>query len=178
MAKEAKKPVRKAAMPALTKSNLLKLADEIYKDNGSQVTYTKLCGGNLCEVSGKKVMHCAIGEAYHTFVSSDHKDMVALNNLEFYRSPNLSYWDDCEDDEEPSMNSRDTTVDDPGTIKAADELVEKANLKTPFQKKRLMLAFLSVVAENDEHDDDEDDGQRARAEDVSEAFRQVAKLLK
>ena len=174
MAKEANKPVRKAAMPALTKSNLLKLADEIYKDNGNQVTYTKLCGGNLCEVSGKKVMHCAIGEAYHTFVSSDHKDMVALNKLEYYRSPNLSYY------EEPSMNSRDTTVDDPGTIKAADELVEKANLKTPFQKKKLMLAFLSVVAENDEHDDEDEGGygQRARAEDVSEAFRQVAKLLK
>lgn len=173
MSKE-KKPFRKVAMPALTKSNMLKLADRIYSDNGNQVTYTKLCDGDLCKTSGKKVMHCAIGEAYHTFVSSDHNDMVELNELQFYRSPHLTY-DEDEYEGDMDMTSVETSIGDPGTVKAIDELVKKANLKKPAQQKKLALALFRAVEINDEYNDHK---ERERARDVSESFRQAAKLLK
>ncbi len=178
MAKETKKPVRKVALPILNKSNLLKLADSIYLDTGDQVTFTKLCDGGLCNGSGKKVMHCAIGEAYHVFVSSDHKDMLKLNKTENYRSPHLSY--DYDEDEDIRCLSfqpieTETEVDDPGTIKAVDELVARADLKKkgPAAQKELALALLSVVTDNDGADD-----FAIRAQYVSQGFHQVAKLLK
>lgn len=175
MSKE-KKPVRKVALPLLNKKNLTALADSLYLETADQVTYTKLCDGGLCNGSGKKVMHCAIGEAYHVFVSSDHKDMVKLNKTENYRSPHLSYdYDEDEDIRCLSFQPSDTEVDDPGTIKAVDELVARAELKKkgPDAQKELALALLSVVTDNDGADD-----FAVRAQDVSEGFRRVAKLLK
>lgn len=175
MSKE-KKPVRKAALPLLNKKNLTALADSLYLETADQVTYTKLCDGGLCNGSGKKVMHCAIGEAYHVFVSSDHKDMVKLNKTENYRSPHLSYdYDEDEDIRCLSFQPIETEVDDPGTIKAVDELVARADLKKkgPAAQKELALALLSVVTDNDGADD-----FAIRAQYVSQGFRQVAKLLK
>jgi len=178
MAKETKKPVRKVALPALNKSNLLKLADSIYLDAGDQVTFTKLCDGGLCDGPSKKAMHCAIGEAYHVFVSNDHKDMVKLNKTVGYRSPHLNYdYDDDEDEDirELSYQPLETEIDDPGTIKAVDELVARAELKKkgPAAQAELAMALLAVVSDNDG-----EESFASRAELVSQSFRDVAKLLK
>lgn len=87
--KIAKKTVKKAAKKAAKKSvampkvlpfnkkNTQGLADLIFSDKMGQISCLKLCGGELSNgKDGGRTLHCAVGEAYYTFVSTDMKKVL------------------------------------------------------------------------------------------------------
>jgi len=89
MKKIAKKTVKKAAkkvakqtvaMPKVipfTKKNTEALADLIFSDKMGQISCLKLCDGLLSNgKDGGRTLHCAVGEAYFTFVSKDMKKVL------------------------------------------------------------------------------------------------------
>lgn len=65
--KKASKQVDKLAF---NKKNTLALADRIYSEKGGVITALKLCHGTLANgKEGGRTTHCAVGEAYFTFVN-------------------------------------------------------------------------------------------------------------
>jgi hypothetical protein len=83
--KTVKKVAKKAAKKSVTmpktvpfnKKNTQALADLIFSDKMGQISCLKLCGGALSNgKDGGRTLHCAVGEAYYTFVSTDMKKIL------------------------------------------------------------------------------------------------------
>lgn len=124
----AKKAVVKKALPAtlpFTKKNVLAFADMIFSDKGGEIRALRLCDGNLLQTNGTKRVHCAVGEAFHTFVSPDLKKLKAL----------------LKDDGGPDFESPTDAV--------IDQLVKVAKLSNPKNASALVSALDRAVSTND-----------------------------
>lgn len=53
--------------PVLNKKNLIKFANNLYKETGEKIEYMPLCEGTLAKGNGE-ILHCALGELYEEFV--------------------------------------------------------------------------------------------------------------
>lgn len=149
------------------KKNTETLANLIYSDKGGIITAMKLCHGELSNgKDGGRTLHCAVGEAYFTFVSKDMRKVLK-----------------CDDSD---SNYESTYNDAEGSTGAAiDALVEVAQLKTPTpgNKRKLGSALEDAVNQNDSAQPDIKNKDSAvfieRSEKVAEIFRtRVAPLLK
>lgn len=70
MKKKATKAPKQVNKLAFNKKNTLALADRIYSEKGGVITALKLCYGTLANgKEGGRTTHCAVGEAYFTFVN-------------------------------------------------------------------------------------------------------------
>lgn len=166
--KTTKKTVKKTAVVKVipfNKANTLALADAIYTDKGGVVSLLKLCHGELSNgKDGGRTTHCAVGEAYYTFVSTDMRKVLSSKN---------------EDggDYEPTHGDTDGPT---GAV--IDALVNVAVLKspTPLNKRKLAAALDAAVSENDDVDDEKTIAVFAeRSQKVADVFRKrVAPLLK
>jgi hypothetical protein len=144
------------------KKNTLALADSIYSDKAGVVTLLKLCEGTLKNgKDGGRTTHCAVGEAYFTFVNPDMSKVVKKKTY---------------------VSKYDATITaDGATAAVIDALVEVAVLKkdTEDNRKKLAEALDSAVDENDDAYGSDISSFAERAERVATAFReQVAPLLK
>lgn len=163
MATKNKKSTSKSKTIAFNKKNTLALADAIYSDKGGVVSLLKLCGGSLQNgKDGGRTTHCAVGEAYFTFVSRDMSKVVKVKEYESKYA---------------GVNSEASTA------KVIDALVDRAQLKkaTEANKEKLARALDNAVNENDdsEHDDKSLAVYAERSQRVAEAFRkEIAPLLK
>jgi hypothetical protein len=161
--KTAAKKTRKAGLQLpFTKANALALADSIYTDQDGRVSFLKLCDGTLRNgKDGGRTLHCAVGEAYFTFVNTDMRAVL--------RTP-LDYTSDY-----PSLHEMGATA------KVIEKLVSKAKLKsdTPANRDRLAAALQDAVVKNDQTFSGETSEYEERGRAVSEVFRKrVAPLLK
>ena len=143
------------------KQNILNLADTIYSDKFGQLSVLKLCEGNLRNgKDGGRTTHCAVGEAYFTFVNPNMTNILKKKDYE------SDYGLSCEGE----------------TAVAIDALVKVAVLKKDTEGNREKLAFALDEAVNENDDDTGVDGIAAyveRSKRVADVFRkQVAPLLK
>lgn len=163
MATKTKKKQAQVKAPVFNKVNAKAFADMIYSDKGGVVTFLKLCEGTL--VNGKdggRTTHCAIGEAYHTFVNSNVKAV----------------------DKDQDYDSEYDGVECEGpTAKAIDALVAIAQLKSPSKKAALAHALDNCVQSNDSNCDGDTSCAAGdflqRSEEVASTWlREVVPLLK
>jgi hypothetical protein len=52
----------------------------IFSDKGGVIVATKLCNGTLVQTKGNKRMHCALGEAFNTFINRNPRVLRSLIN--------------------------------------------------------------------------------------------------
>ena len=119
------------AVPKLNKRNAEGFADFIFSEQRGVISCVKLCQDTL---QNSDRVHCAIGEAYATFVNPSLKSVLSKDDLvnEYVSKyiPNTS---------------------DGSTGAAIDALVDVANVKdkTPEGKKQLAKALFTCVSVND-----------------------------
>jgi hypothetical protein len=165
MATKNKKTSKKSKTLIFNKKNTLALADAIYTDKGGIVSFLKLCGGDLKNgKDGGRTTHCAVGEAYFTFVSHDMSKIFKVKNHEY-------------------ESKYDGVESEAATAKVIDALVNRAQLKKPTEanKEKLAWALDNAVSENDglDHNDKSLSTYAERSQRVAEVFRkEVAPLLK
>jgi len=155
------------------KKNTLAFADLIFSDKGGVISLLKLCNGTLQNgKDGGRTLHCAVGEAYFSFVS---RDMKKILNAKAAPVPNK--YGGIQD-----YVSQFNINNDGPTAAVIDALVAKAQLKSPTDanKQKLATALDNAVGTNDSADG----GNSAadwleRSEEVANVFRtEVAPLLK
>lgn len=155
--KPTKKPVEKQKLP-FDKKGVLALADFIYTERPDRVSFAKLCDGTLKMSNGSTKLHCAIGEAYNTFVSSDMRSLY-----------------DADHDEGDAFD------------KAVKKLMSVAKLRDKGNAPALERALRHMSEINDDGSDlslrpegiSSDDLYRVRAKEVAQAFRaKIAPHLK
>lgn len=135
----------------LNKKNVEAFANSLYNEKDNVVSFKKLCVDRLKQP--RQSLHCAIGEAYLTFVNSNMSSLIKSNN---------------------DYNSKFNMCDG-RTGRAIDALVKISVLKdTSFEgQKKLASVFDRIVLYNDTTNEME------RAKKVSDAFKTlVAPLLK
>lgn len=165
--KQSKKVVATVvSTPTFNKKNAQAFADFIFSDKHGMITCTKLCRGELQDgKDGKRTMHCAVGEAYFTFVNPSLKQVLAKDNLaEEYES-------------KYGVSSGGSTA------AAIDALVEVANLKNKSDKGKVMFAeaLNECVSSNDDDELNNDEVlvYMERAREVAETWtNSVVPLLK
>jgi hypothetical protein len=187
--KVTKKTATKAAQVAkilpFNKANAKLFADNIFSDNFGRVTFLKLCDGNLSNgKDGGRTLHCALGEAYFTFVNPHVAKFV--NAVEKKHGESLD--DNHAFNEEgkrwnPKYPVSGHVTSHIPTLAVADALVDAAHLrsKDPNAKNELARALLATMESNDEASacglDIADNAQRAK--DVADMWRsRVVPLLK
>lgn len=184
--KVTKKTTAKVAkVLPFNKANAKLFADNIFSDNFGRVTFLKLCDGSLSNgKDGGRTLHCALGEAYFTFVNPNVAKFVNAVEKKFgetiddYHSLNEEgkQWT-------PKYPTAGTSTNHIPTLAVADALVDVAQLrsKDPSAKNELAQALLATMESNDESDScgvDVVDNAR-RAQDVADTWRaRVVPLLK
>lgn len=155
-----KKKLTNCVVP-FDKKNTIALADFIHSEKDGKVSFLRLCDGSLVDTSGKKPTHCAVGEAYFSFIN---------NNVQKSMS-------EISDDYKSKYN-----IDIDGTTAAViDQLIDKAVMKNSRKKQELAEALVKAVEENDdgEYCGSNNEEDLARSERVARVFREkVAPLLK
>lgn len=181
--KTAKKVTKKTTAAKVVKvlpfnkANAKLFADNIFSDNFGRVSFLKLCDGNLSNgKDGGRTLHCALGEAYFTFVNPNVAKFVNAIEKKHGESLDESRWS-------PKYPSSGTTTSHIPTLAVADALVDAAQLrsKDPNAKSELARALLLTMESNDEASscglDIADNAQRAK--DVADTWRtSVVPLLK
>ena len=183
--KTTKKVMKRAPavvkLPAFNKANAKLFADNIYSDKGGRVTFLKLCDGDLSNgKDGGRTLHCALGEAYFTFVNP----LVAKFVKDIEKKFGDYLFSDLEDalanDKEyfePKYKA--TGTNHTPTRAVADALVDVAQLKSPKSKDKLAQALLDTMSENDDTCGIDVEAALQRAEDVARVWREkVIPLLK
>ena len=178
---------KEMSLLTFNKANTLLLADTIFSDKDGRVSMLKLCSGDLSNGrDGKRVLHCAVGEAYYEFVDRNVKqvykdaDKVSEEN---YKKNKDSNWELGLPDVYESKYAT-VSLAEGETALAVDRLVEKAVLKasTPANKTKLANALAAAVRGNDDVGHDSDFSLETfieRSESVAQIFRsEVAPLLK
>lgn len=159
--------VRRLADPmAFDKKNAKWFGDQIFSETKEGLKFIRLCCEALQDPDAPK-MHCAVGEAYATFVKPNLRSVLSLDK-KTGQERYSSQW-------VPGL--------DGSTAAAIDALVEKAHLKGSSTKTALAEALSNCVNTNDEtgntYDDDELINFVHRAKKVAEAWnKNVVPLLK
>jgi hypothetical protein len=162
----------KAKVVPFNKKNMLKLADKIYSDKNGVISVLKLCYGDVIKDSkdGKRTAHCAVGEAYHSFISP------LPNRAALEKACEVS---DCNEPLSKSEYTSKYSISEGETAVVIDALVEAAHLKNPEYIHALAYALDEAVEENDGNDNEDTEGYIFRAERVATVFREkIAPLLK
>jgi hypothetical protein len=148
---------KKIVFPApltLNRKNLLALADEIFSAKG-EIRVRPLCKGSLIQAGatcGVKRTHCAVGEMFHTFVSSNPRVLYDLER----RNPDA-------------------------TNTAIQRLGKVAQLKDESQRSLFEESLDRLVSSNDNSETDLEELMTyvRRARDVADEMRtNVASFLK
>lgn len=167
--KQSKKVVATVvAAPAFNKKNAQAFGDFIFSNKHGVISCTKLCDGSLqAGKDGKRTMHCAVGEAFFTFVNPSLRRVLATNEY----------------DSVYNTDERTVVSSEGSTAAAIDALVGVANLKDKSEngKQALAAALDSCVSSNDNGDSNDDDvlDYLQRARDVADTWNtQVVPLLK
>lgn len=164
----------------LNKENALEFANLLYSsDKEDGVHFVKLCNGYLVE-SGKKTnkkkLHCAVGQAYFHFVSTNLRWAPKMDN------PKLDLNSGLENSK--YYTSKWEIGTEGSTAKAIDSLVEVAILKKPTDanKQKLANALRDCVDANDRTYAGDKDSQAdyiERAKTVAQIWKdEVVPLLK
>lgn len=187
--KISKKPAKAVKMLPFNKANAKLFADNIFSDKYGRVTFLKLCDGKLSNgKDGGRTLHCALGEAYFTFVDTNVakfvKDIVKKfgddihHNHELYSEENrfnTKYVETLS-----GYNGLNYTTHIP-TLATVDALVDVAQLrsKDPKVKRQLAQALLDTMKSNDETCGTSISEAAERSENVAVLWRErVVPLLK
>jgi hypothetical protein len=185
--KVAKKATPKALI--FNKANAKAFADMIYSDNRGAVSFLKLCEGDLSNgKDGGRTLHCALGEAYFTFVHPDVAGFVKQVEKKHGQEIDLDTFDEAGHvvPNKKSYHSKyisKVTCDcvHTATIATVDALVDKAVTKnaSPATKAKLAHALLETMQSNDGACGIDVETSLIRALEVSECWREkVIPLLK
>jgi hypothetical protein len=188
--KAAKKVTKKAAAEVVkvvpfNKANAKLFADNIFSDNFGRVSFLKLCDGSLSNgKDGGRTLHCALGEAYFTFVDPHVAKFVNAVTRKFGESVDDNHSLNEEGKQwNPKYPVGNYTTSHIATLAVADALVDVAQLrsKDPNAKTELARALLATMESNDDSDacgvDVADNAQRAK--NVADTWRgRVIPLLK
>lgn len=125
-----------------TAENVAKVADKIFSVKNGVVSAIVLCNGELAsdDRSGKtkKVVHCAVGELYHHFVSANPNRLLQILD-----------------------GSDEGACPDP-TDEAIQQLLDKSPFTSGKKRVQLKVALNSLIEENDNvYDDDGEGGSRS-----------------
>ena len=187
-AKKATKKVVKFKPLSFNKANAKLFADNIFSDMGGRVTFLKLCEGDLS--NGKddgRTLHCALGEAYFTFVDANVAGFVKNIQKKFGEEVSYTYDDEKgtsaaqEGCYQPKYSDEDSSCTHTGTLAVVDALVEVAELKNskPETKKKLAEALLDTMQSNDNACGVDVEEAMNRSKDVADMWRDsVLPLLK
>lgn len=153
----ASKKTSKKTTKVLTfnKVNAKLFAENIYSDKHGRVSFLKLCEGNLSNgKDGGRTLHCALGEAYYTFVDANVTKFVKSIIKKFSEYTDDVYSDDSEHYYKPKYFDivvGKTTLHVP-TLAVVDALVNVAQLRNnkPDSKKKLANALLDTMKINDD----------------------------
>jgi hypothetical protein len=164
--KKTAKPVKATVVvPAFNKKNAIAFGEGIFSTKHGVISCVKLCDGQLQDgKDGKRTMHCAVGEAYATFVNPSLRTVLRKD--------------------EPRGVEGKWSVSEGSTGAAIDALVEAANLKDNTNGSRYALgeALSNCMETNDNSDDGDIDPvvqYIVRAKKVAETWnREVVPLLK
>lgn len=178
--KPSKKAVQLVKMPAFNKENAKLFADNIFSDKQGRVTFLKLCEGNLSNgKDGGRTLHCALGEAYFTFVDPNVNKFVKGITKKFGEST-----DDYSSEESqynPKYFDPSPTITHIPTLAVVDALVDIAQLrnKSAEAKEDLAQALLETMESNDDSCGVDIAGEAQRSADVANTWRdRVIPLLK
>lgn len=178
MAAKKKKSVKVVKMLTFNKANAKLFADNIYSDNHGRVTFLKLCNGELSNgKDGGRTLHCALGEAYFTFV--DPHVAKYVNGI----TKNFGTELHAEHDKKtynPKYSNTGSNSHIP-TLAVVDALVDAAQLrsKSPEAKKRLAQALFNTMEKNDDACGVDIADELQRSQDVADMWRDaVIPLLK
>lgn len=163
--KTAKKATKKVADPRtvslsipFNKANAKLFADLIYSDKGGRVSVLKLCEGDLSDgKDGGRTLHCALGEAYFTFVGTDVKRFMNKVSEKYGSDTKFSFTDEKGvervDDGcyQPKYFDKLPEVTHSATLAVVDVLVDTAKLRNNKleTKKKLAQALLDTMHSND-----------------------------
>lgn len=181
--KKSKKPATAVKMLAFNKANAKLFADNIFSDKQGRVTFLKLCGGELSNgKDGGRTLHCALGEAYFTFVDPHVAKFVDQTVKNFGESTDDLHSDDPKD----GYNSKYSDTKFGGinhipTLATVDALVDVAQLrsKDPKAKRQLAQALLDTMEQNDNACGVDIGEEAQRSKDVADTWRtKVLPLLK
>lgn len=188
--KTAKKVTKKKAanvvlVQPFNKANAKLFAENIFSDKFGRVTFLKLCAGNLSNgKDGGRTLHCALGEAYFTFIDTNVDKFVKSIEKKFGESTDDNHHLNSEEDRwNPKYSEPGFGTTHIPTLAVADALVDVAQLrsKDPKAKRELARALLATMDSNDDSDscgiNVVDDAKRAK--DVAEVWlERVVPLLK
>lgn len=163
-------------MLPFNKANAKMFADNIFLDKGGRVSFLKLCDGELSNgKDGGRTLHCALGEAYFTFVNPNVHKFVKSIEKKFGSNP-----EDVIDGKEhfiPKYKANGTNHIP--TRAAVDALVDVAHLRNKNSKNALAQALLDTMSENDDTCGIDTQAALERAEGVARVWRDyVVPLLK
>jgi hypothetical protein len=164
--KKTKKTIKSTvAMPAFNKKNAQAFGNSIFSDKGGVITCVKLCDGELYGKEGKHTLHCAVGEAYATFVNHSLKSVLQKD-----------------DEEDCYISKYNAMINSAGSTAAAiDALVEVAKLKNDniIGRSDLASALDSCMLSNDGADGNDTVAYIERACNVAKTWNEeVVPLLK
>lgn len=167
---------------AFSKANAKLFADNIYSDHQGRVTFLKLCSGDLSNgKDGGRTLHCALGEAYFTFVNPLVAKFVSSVTKEF--GENISDREDNDDEKgyTPKYTGTGAGTDHAPTRAVVDALVDVAQLRNQKleTKQALAQALLDTMEVNDDTCSVDVSDSLQRSKEVAEVWReQVLPLLK
>jgi hypothetical protein len=143
-------------VPAFNKKNAVAFGESIFSTKGGMITCVKLCDGSLQDgKDGSKTMHCAVGEAYATFVNPSLRSVLRKDDLS-------------------SGYDGKYSGSDGSTGAAIDALVETAKLKKNDDASRRALGAALEECVNTNDDTDHSDYPVEVAQYISRA-QQVAR---
>jgi len=192
--KTASKPAEVVQPLSFNRANAKAFAENIYSDRYGRVSFLKLCNGDLSNgKDGGRTLHCALGEAYFTFVDTSVAKFV--NGLikkfgEDMDDNHAAFEEEADGGDKPTVDrftskySDDTPGDTTShipTLAVVDALVDVAQLRNQKleTKKKLAAALLHTMSVNDDtcSTDVSDDLERSKS--VAEVWREeVLPLLK
>lgn len=179
MATKKKKSVKVVKMLTFSKANAKLFADNIYSDKQGRVTFLKLCDGELSDgKDGGRTLHCALGEAYFTFVDPNVAKFVNNITKKFGTELHSNEYDDEPFNSKYSNNQMNQHIP---TLAVVDALVDVAQLKNkdPNVKKQLAQALLDTMESNDDACGVDIPEVAQRSHDVAKMWRdRVVPLLK
>lgn len=190
--KVAKKLTEVVQLLSFNKANAKAFADNIYSDRYGRVSFLKLCNGDLSNgKDGGRTLHCALGEAYFTFVDPFVAKFVngLIKKFGDDLDDNHASFED-EDGDGPTVDrftskySDDTssmTTSHIPTLAVVDALVDVAQLRNQKleTKKKLAVALLKTMRVNDDTCSTDVSDDLERSKKVAEVWRdEVLPLLK
>jgi len=181
--------VQKIKMPALNKKNLIKFANNLYKETKEKIEYMPLCEGTLAQGNGE-VLHCALGELYEEFIGRVAR-RATKNEIKNYKNHEVNPEDGfifADNMGHPHTTLKDAVVIFKDDEQAISELFSIAKIKRNRTKFSMGLNIIPEIngdpADNDFSTNDIEIGKLTkedlyidRAKRVKEHLLKIANYL-